>query len=568
MEKKNSLEKSKISDFWPVAACLIIGLVATFAAWKYEARSEQEKGQITFEQVSSLVQEDLKDTMQAYGLFLRGGVGFFRSNEQVTRARWRQYVSDLNLTQNYPGIQGVSFNAVLQTREAAEQFAQKVRETDWAEYRLKPEGIRDLYTPVLYLEPLNSKNEAALGFDIYSEENRRLATDRAIATGEAAATGKIRLVQESANSAEEKEQAGILVILPVYGQNLSLNSTSARRTATQGLIVSVFRMGDLMTSILNKPSLQANGMLSVGLYDGKAASENSMYESQDKSEKALFRSSETLAVFGRQWTITAHSTPAFEQRVTSNGPFLVLVIGVLTTLLLTTLALSQALRSRERALTSDRLALHQNHVEFLLKEVNHRSKNLLGLVQAIARQTGAGDSPDFMQSFSKRLEALAANQDLLVKNSWSSLSLEALVRSQLAPFADLLDRRILIDGPEVLIESGAAETLGMAFHELATNAQKYGALSNSSGTIDIQWKILEHDGATRFELAWLETGGPKVLQPQRNGFGSKVVKSMVKMKLGADVALTYESTGFAWSMSCPYAAITGNGTAQAKKALL
>ena len=567
MPRTTQLVKSRALDYWPVLACLVIGLIASLAVWQYEAASQREKGQIAFERSSQLVQEDLLDTMRAYGLFLRSGVGYFRSSETVTRDSWRQYVSDLDLATNYPGIQGVSFNSVFRTREEAEAFARTVRATDWPDYQLKPDGDRALYTPVLYLEPLNAKNERALGFDIYSEENRRDATDRAIATGEPAVTAKIRLVQEDDEGGEEKVQAGILVILPVYEQGVTLRSVSARRAAAEGLIVSVFRMGDLIESILAKPALNAENRVVVRLYDSSRPTPDAvMFDNAERAEDALFRTSQTFDVFGRDWTFEAFSTPAFEATVASSGPRVVLAIGLLITLLLTALAFAQAMRSRERALAADRLASSQSHVEFLLGEVNHRSKNMLGLVQAIARQTSAGDPKQFMSNFSKRLGALSANQDLMVKHSWKGIMLGELVRSQLGHFEDLIGSRILIEGRDVKVGSDAAETLGMAIHELATNAEKYGALSNEAGTVDIAWKVVKTDAGERLQLSWLESGGPPVTEPETTGFGSKVVNTMVKMKLDADVELRYEPSGFAWTVDCPLSSVTSSKAPLKQKA--
>ena len=124
-------------------------------------------------------------------------------------------------------------------------------------------------------------------------------------------------------------------------------------------------------------------------------------------------------------------------------------------------------------------------VSQLMREVNHRSKNLLAVVQAVARQTAAKSPKDFVSSFEQRLLALAKAQDLLIRGEWRHVVLEDLVRAELSHFAALIGRRIILNGPDVAVTPAAAQALGMAFHELATNAAKYGALSNDVGAITV-----------------------------------------------------------------------------------
>lgn len=195
----------------------------------------------------------------------------------------------------------------------------------------------------------------------------------------------------------------------------------------------------------------------------------------------------------------------------------------------------------------------EEHVRLLMREVNHRGKNMLALVQAIARQTAASDSGDFARRFTERIQALAANQDLLVKSEWQGVALDQLVRSQLAHFQDVVDSRIRIEGPPLRISASAAQAIGMALHELATNAGKYGALSNDTGQIEIRWRLepAAPGAGPCFHLAWKESGGPPVTMPARHGFGSTVVTSMVRLALNADVELDYAPDGVSWNIDCP-----------------
>ncbi|MCR9111522.1 MAG: PAS domain-containing protein [Rhodobacteraceae bacterium] len=199
---------------------------------------------------------------------------------------------------------------------------------------------------------------------------------------------------------------------------------------------------------------------------------------------------------------------------------------------------------------------HEDHVSILLKEVNHRSKNMLALINVIAQRTTGEGHADFISKFSDRLAALAANQDILVLSDWAPVELERLVRSQLAHFGDLLDRRIHIEGPALTVFPGAAERLGMALHELGTNASKYGALSNNGGSVHITWQIRPEDVAPEFTLQWREEGGPAVRAPKRKGFGSVISGDVLGSQLEGTVTADYRSEGLVWSLSCPWASLT------------
>ena len=130
----------------------------------------------------------------------------------------------------------------------------------------------------------------------------------------------------------------------------------------------------------------------------------------------------------------------------------------------------------------------EEQIRLLLSEVNHRSKNMLSVVSAIARQTKAPSQEEFVQRFSDRIQALAASHDLLAKSEWQSIAVSELVRAQLAHFEDLIGRRIVLDGPPLKLSVAGAQCIGMVVHELATNAAKHGALSNQEGAVEITWQ--------------------------------------------------------------------------------
>jgi PAS domain S-box-containing protein len=196
-------------------------------------------------------------------------------------------------------------------------------------------------------------------------------------------------------------------------------------------------------------------------------------------------------------------------------------------------------------------------VELLMNEVNHRAKNLLGVVQALARQTDATSSQEFISRFDERIQSLSSSHDLLVKSKWRNVSFAELVRAQLAHFGGLLGSRIAVRGPDLWITSAAAQVIGMALDELATNAAKYGALSTAIGCVEIVWGLKEDGaGGNRFTMEWSESGGPTVVTPTRRGFGWTVLCQMTEASLEGDVTLKYAPTGVVWHFECPADRVT------------
>jgi len=184
-----------------------------------------------------------------------------------------------------------------------------------------------------------------------------------------------------------------------------------------------------------------------------------------------------------------------------------------------------------------------------MSEINHRAKNMLSVVDAIAHQTATRTPEVFIERFSERIQALAANQDLLILNAWHGVETEDLVRAQLAPFADLIGSRIVVSGPKLRLNAASAQAIGLALHELTTNAGKYGALSKDMGGLDVRWGT---EGET-FTMSWTERDGPPVSPPQRRGFGTVVMKEMVERSVNGTVDLEYSPSGVTWRLTCPAA---------------
>jgi PAS domain S-box-containing protein len=190
-------------------------------------------------------------------------------------------------------------------------------------------------------------------------------------------------------------------------------------------------------------------------------------------------------------------------------------------------------------------------MEFIMRELSHRSKNLLTVIQSIARQTAkqSADFGEFQRAFDSRLQSLAALHDLLIQHNWEGASIAEVVQSQLKPFANR--DRVHTDGADILLKPDVAQVFAMAFHELATNATKYGALSGEGGCVAVRWEVI--DG--KIQIEWREQGGPAVTMPEREGFGSTVLKRIASHVPQARIDYAFEPGGVIWRLEAPLSLI-------------
>jgi PAS domain S-box-containing protein len=181
----------------------------------------------------------------------------------------------------------------------------------------------------------------------------------------------------------------------------------------------------------------------------------------------------------------------------------------------------------------------------LMREVNHRSKNLLAVVEAMVRKTASSTPPaELVSRISQRLQALSAIQNLLIYSEWRGVDLGTLARAQTAPYCD---GRIRFEGPSVTLQPPAAQALGLAFHELATNAVRHGVLNAEGGTISVQWNIAGNGDGRKLSLVWRETGKASV-EPDRTSFGTTILKRATEDALDGHVSVEHGADGYAWRL--------------------
>jgi PAS domain S-box-containing protein len=201
------------------------------------------------------------------------------------------------------------------------------------------------------------------------------------------------------------------------------------------------------------------------------------------------------------------------------------------------------------------------NIRDLLAEVNHRSRNLLAVAQAIARSgvANAKTVDQFQERYSERLLGLAASQDLLTDLNWRGVPLEALVRAQTARCPE---KRFLIEGPQVLLSPNATQTLGLALRELCDNALKHGAFSRAEGEVSFRWRIAQSEVGPQLEMIWRERGGPPPVNPAASsGFGKVVIEGLTAAGLNASSILSFDPDGVTWRLIASLKDIVKTGPA-------
>lgn len=330
---------------WLPWLLLVMGLLVTCLIWWHERQIAALELKANFE---FRVRRDIaliKQRMTAYEQVMRGVQGLFAASRTVDRKQFRIYVSTLQLETNYPGIQGVSFALKVPQKQKGAHTA-AIRAEGFPGYGIRPEGLRDNYVPVIYLEPFSSSNQRVFGYDTYSEPTRRTTMDLACDTGMPALSGKIRLVQENG----KRPQAGVLMFLPVYKYGLPHDTPDSRRSNVIGWLAASFRVDDLMAGLYG----ERRDEVDIEIYDGTELSDNSLLHDSDGIRFAgiqavPLKSLTSIQIAGHTWTVAIRTLPGFETRLASKKPQFVLMAGTVLSLLLTLLTWQLA-TSRSRAL--------------------------------------------------------------------------------------------------------------------------------------------------------------------------------------------------------------------------
>lgn len=305
---------------------LVVSLILTIGTTYIFYRSAKSKDLIRFNNETLRVQTVIDNRINLYLALLKGGRGFVESAKEINRENFANYVKSLELEKNYIGVQGIGYNKIIlpNDREAVQN---KIRSEGHSDFKLFPEGERDLYQAIIYLEPMTDRNRKALGFDMSTEANRREALDRARDSGQAAATAKVILLQENEND----KQFGFLIYLPIF-KNGVLPPIEARKQNLQGYIYSPFRVGDFLTEVRSNSSTFD---IAISIYDGAVDESNLLAQTEAVVDKPFIYSineqyykQEECLVAGRKWIVNYSTLPSFADQSSLSWTPLIFLSGV------------------------------------------------------------------------------------------------------------------------------------------------------------------------------------------------------------------------------------------------
>jgi PAS domain S-box-containing protein len=296
--RDTSRRQARLAPYLVLAAMLLLTAFAARSVWQ----SERAQDRLRFENAVQRTADDINARLAAYVSALRAGTAMFATHGEVSREEFETFVRRLDLGRHYPGVQGFGFARRVGAGER-DALAAAVRRDGPADFRVWPEGERGDYFPIVFLEPQDARNRAALGYDMFAEPVRREAMERARDTARAAASGLVTLVQEI----DERKQAGFLIYVPVYRGGVEPETIEERRAALTGFVYSPFRADDLLQGIFGA---EPNPLVDFEVYDGpRAAPEALLHRSAAArggpaaGPAPLLAETRTLEVAGRPWAV-------------------------------------------------------------------------------------------------------------------------------------------------------------------------------------------------------------------------------------------------------------------------
>ena len=515
----------------PLAMFALIAAITGLSIYSIE-RGETDRRIAQLNGEAQTLASAIERRGDAASAYLQAGAVLFETRSDISNETFGEYVDSLRLKTDYFGADGIGWAEALPPSRLA-SFEAELSAATGAPFRVSPRprlGTNQI-VPVTYLYPNTERNRRAVGFDMYSEPVRQAAIDEAERSVRPTASGRIVLAQEGKSDAP-----GFLVYMPVY-------SRQPDGPVLQGFIYSPFNAANFLADAITLPP---DYHRSVRLYDGKPDLDNLIGElgAPDISGLAV---TQPVNFANRPMTL--------ELEAGGHSGFSALSLATLIFGLLVASLLLVVLRLLTRQAVEDQAALawleEQDSIrDSLTRELNHRVKNALANVLSIIALTRrrTTDIDQFADGLEGRVRAMSATHDLLTRSEWGTTPLHDVVEAEVALYLNDEDHHIEIAGPVVQLAPGDALSLGLAVHELTTNAARHGALGRTGGKVAIRWELVRPD---LVRVIWHETGGPGGRPTGRDGFGLQLIERIVAHELGQPVEIEFGENGMSCVMLVP-----------------
>lgn len=519
----------------PLAIFVLVAAITALSIYTIE-RSEQQEKRAELSETAQAVGSALERRSYAVSAYLRSGAALFSTLDEVSPVMFRRFVGELQRDAGNRGSEGIGWAEAIEG-SGVQEFQIRIGDSLGSRVRVfpVPETKSQRVVPVTFLYPLISRNAQAVGYDMYSDERRSSAMETAIREAKPIVSAPVRLLQD-----EGANTAGFIMYMPVFDR-------SRANKNLRGFIYSPFNGAVFLSSAVERESADGTAFR---LYDGRISTDTLVAEvAGDFPSGAVVN--EEINVANRTMVLQAEMAAGNDLSMLS---LLTALFGLMVGSLLTLVARLLTQQAMEDQARLDFFEQQHSIRNLLTRELNHRVKNTLANVLSIIHLTRrrADTLDDFADALDGRIRALSATHDLLTRSDWGATPLCDVVAAELSPYSGAHGEgeasAVEACGPPVELAPNDALSLGLAIHELATNAAKYGALSTQAGRVRVAWSKA---GDKLARIDWKESGGPEVTAEPKRGFGTDLIEKIVAHELRHPVDLRFDPAGVTCSLLVP-----------------
>ncbi|HEX7711178.1 MAG TPA: CHASE domain-containing protein [Sphingomonadaceae bacterium] len=511
-----------------------VTLLGTFAIERAAVRSEMAQ----LDERSGAIASALERKANTNASYLRASAVLFAIRSGTPETQFRHFVGQLWLGSDYRGARSIGWAPRIE-RNQVDAFNRAMALQYGKGVRLRPplDPGQPYAMPVAYMVNVTGGGPTTLGFDMYSEPVRRAAMLEAERSGRPTASGKLVLLKD-----RQTDSPGFIIYMPVFADAAGMPA-AAPSQRLRGFVYGSFNAHDFLATVLQQEGIRD---LAVRLYDGTREPAHLLASIGSVGASGASVKS-PLTIANHRWTVVVTARDRLPLTPLAIATLAFGLAGATLLMLLARIISQQALED------SARLTWFEQQISIrdsLSRELNHRVKNTLANVLSIVALTKRRSQTldDFTERLEGRIRALSATHDLLTNSQWGSTPIRAVIEAELTPYSRDMGQMIEITGPAVELAPNDALSLGLAIHELATNAAKYGALSRPGGRLWIDWVRL---GENLARISWREEGGPPVPEQRKRGFGMELIERIVANELQNPVEMHFDPDGVRCTLTVP-----------------